>query len=111
MEFDNNKPIYLQISDKLSEDILEGNVTPGSRIPSVREYSAEIGVNPNTVARAYEKMTDEGIIFNKRGIGFFVSEKARDEVLAAQRKDFLENELPRIKKKMELLELNIKNYL
>lgn len=103
MEFDELKPIYLQINDAICERILSRAVNPGDRIPSVREYGAEIGVNPNTVARSYEKLTDAGIIFNKRGIGYFVSDDARDIILEAQRKAFLENELPQFLKRMYLL--------
>ena len=69
MEFDANKPIYLQISDSLCERILSGSLQPEDRILSVRELGAEIGVNPNTVARSYEKLTDAGIIYTKRGLG------------------------------------------
>ncbi|MBQ3847127.1 MAG: GntR family transcriptional regulator, partial [Bacteroidales bacterium] len=56
MEFSENKPIYLQISETISERILSGEVKPEDRIPSVREYGASIGVNPNTVMRSYEKL-------------------------------------------------------
>lgn len=70
---------------------------------SVREYGAEIGVNPNTVMRSYEKLTSEGIIYNKRGIGYFVSADARDIVLQTQRKEFIERELPAIRRRMQLL--------
>ncbi|MCQ2140792.1 MAG: GntR family transcriptional regulator [Bacteroidales bacterium] len=103
MEFNELKPIYLQINDSLCERILSGEVKAGDRIPSVREFGAEIGVNPNTVARSYEKLTDAGIIFNKRGIGYFVSDEAKEIILEAERKEFLENELPQILKRMALL--------
>lgn len=103
MEFDSNKSIYLQICDAICEQILSGDLAPDARIPSVREYGADIGVNPNTVMRSYEKLTSEGIIYNKRGIGYFISPEARELVLEAQRKDFLENELPAIRRRMELL--------
>lgn len=103
MEFNNNRPIYLQICDAICEQILSGELRPDERIPSVREYGADIGVNPNTVMRSYEKLTGEGIIYNKRGIGYFISKNAKKIVLEAQRKDFIENELPAILKRMELL--------
>lgn len=106
MEFNSNKPIYLQICDAICERILSGDLAPDSRMPSVREYGAETGVNPNTVMRSYEKLTDEGIIYNRRGIGYFTSPEARKIVLDVQRKEFLENELPLIIKKMKLLGLN-----
>lgn len=81
MEFNSNKAIYLQISDIICEKILSGELKADDRIPSVREYGASIGVNPNTVMRTYEKLTNEGIIYNKRGIGYFIGEKAKDIVL------------------------------
>ena len=60
MKFSSNKAIYLQISDIIREKILSGALKAEDRIPSVREYGASIGVNPNTVMRTYEKLTDEG---------------------------------------------------
>ena len=74
MEFDSNKPIFLQIADSFHEKILSGELNPGDRIMSVRELGGELGVNPNTVMRSYEKMTASGIIYNKRGIGYFISD-------------------------------------
>lgn len=103
MEFNENKSIYLQICDAICEQILSGELRPDERIPSVREYGAEIGVNPNTIMRSYEKLTAERIIYNKRGIGYFISADAKEIVLESQRKDFLENELPQIIRKMQLL--------
>ena len=106
MEFNSNRSIYLQICDAICEQILSGTLRPDERIPSVREYGAEIGVNPNTIMRSYEKLTADGIIYNRRGIGYFISPDALDTVLEAQRKDFLENELPQILKRMKLLGLD-----
>lgn len=103
MEFSENKSIYLQIYDAICERILKDELSPDSRIPSVREYGAEIGVNPNTVMRSYERLTGDGIIYNRRGIGYFISADAKEVVLQNLRKDFMENELPAIKRKMELL--------
>ena len=108
MEFNPNKAIYLQIRDSICERILSGELKPEDRIPSVREYGASIGVNPNTVMRTYEKLTQEGVIYNKRGIGYFISQEARDLVLESSRKEFIENELPVMIRKMELLRLDPK---
>ena len=106
MDFHGNKPIYLQIADAFCERILGGLARPDQRIPSVREYGADIGVNPNTVMRTYEKLTADGIIYNKRGIGYFVSPDAREKILTAQKADFLKNDVPAILRKMELLGLD-----
>lgn len=111
MEFNGNKSIYLQICDAICERILSGDLAPDSRIPSVREYGAEIGVNPNTIMRSYEKLTSEGIIYNKRGIGYFISESAPGIVLETQREEFLNNELPLILKRMKLLGIDPKEVL
>jgi len=111
MEFNANKSIYLQICDAICEQILSGTLRPDERIPSVREYGADIGVNPNTVMRSYEKLTGEGVIYNRRGIGYFISPGAREIVLEAQRKEFLENELPAVLKRMELLGISAEEVL
>lgn len=111
MDFHAEKPIYLQIADVFCEGILSGTLEAGSRVPSVREYGAEIGVNPNTVMRVYEKLTAEGIIFNKRGIGYFVADDARARILETQKEDFLTREVPVIKRKMDLLGLDAKIFM
>ena len=105
MNFSAEKPIYLQIADAVCDRILSGALKGEDRIPSVREYGADLGVNPNTMMRSYEKLTADGIIYNKRGIGYFVTPDARESVLKAQRKDFLEKEVPAIRQRMSLLGL------
>ena len=106
MDFKGEKPIYLQIADVFAENILSGKLKADDRIPSVREYGAEIGVNPNTVMRVYEKLTAEEIIYNKRGIGYFVAPDARAKILSAQKAEFLKEEVLAILRKMELLGLD-----
>ena len=69
----------------------------------MREYGVQIGVNPNTVMRSYEKLTDDGVIYNKRGIGYFVATDSRERVLKAMKEDFLQNEWPAILHKLTLL--------
>ena len=107
MEFNSNKSIYLQICDSICEQILSGELEADARIPSVREYGSNIGVNPNTVMRSYEKLTTDGIIYNKRGIGYFICQDAKETVLQAQRKEFIENEVPAFLKRMELLGITL----
>ena len=109
MEFNSNKPIYLQISDSICEKILSGEYPEEGRILSVRELGAEIGVNPNTIMRTYEELERKDIIFNKRGIGYFVSEGAVSLVRKALKKDFLENELPSLFKTMKLLNVSVED--
>ena len=107
MEFEENKPIYLQIVDGICERVLNGTFKAGERIPSVREWAATIGVNPNTVARAYDTMAGRNIIFNTRGIGFSVAENAVEVILAEARRKFVEEEFPAVRKRAELLGINL----
>lgn len=74
-----------------------------SRIPSVREMGATLGVNPNTIVRTYQLLEGDDIIYNKRGLGYFVKEGARERIKEKQRKEFLEKDLPQFKAKAELL--------
>lgn len=111
MEFNDNKPIYVQISDGFCEQVLSGELAPGERVPSVREWGATIGVNPNTVARSYDMLTETGVIYQKRGIGFFVCEDAREKILASERRRFIEEELPATIKRAQLLGIDLKEYI
>ncbi|HJG88733.1 GntR family transcriptional regulator [Barnesiella viscericola] len=95
MQFKENQTIYLQIAERISDEILLGHYATGARIPSVREYAALVEVNANTVMRSYEFLQTQGIIFNKRGIGFFVAPDAKIKIREYRRNEFLKNELPR----------------
>ena len=106
MDFNSDKPIFLQIAASICDRILSGELQAEDRIPSVREYGAEIGVNPNTMMRAYERLTSDGVIYNKRGIGYFVSPEARSLVLEQQKKEFLEKDVPAIRARLALLGLD-----
>ena len=108
MEFDSNKPIYLQIADAICDRVLSGELPEGERIPSVREHGADIGVNPNTVARSYERLETLGVIRQQRGIGFFIAEDARDLILKDARERFLREELPAFAERARLLGITAK---
>ena len=103
MEFNAHKPIYLQICSQLYEQILRGELKADDRILSVRDYGIQLGVNPNTIMRSYETMTAAGIIYNKRGIGYFIATEAKDMVLKQMKEEFINEELPQVIKKMRLL--------
>ncbi len=109
MEFNNQTAIYIQIVEYFYEAILQEKWKSKDRIPSVRQLAVELEVNPNTAMRAYNLLQEQGIIYNKRGLGFFVSENAKSEVLALMKKSFLTNELPDIFKKMDLLGISPEN--
>jgi DNA-binding transcriptional regulator YhcF (GntR family) len=103
--------IYRQIAEFGIEQVLSGEWTDGERIPSVRQLAAEVGVNPNTVMHAYDYLKSLEIIETQRGKGFFVAEAGRKAAIQLRRQSFLEEELPRIRKNLELLEIDAKELL
>lgn len=107
MEFSEPKGIYLQIADQIRERILRGEWKSGERIPSIRELAVELGVNPNTVTRSYQKLLERELISNQRGRGYFVSENAVERALGEMRKEFMRDELPRIIEAMRLLGIGV----
>lgn len=86
MNFKESKAIYLQIADRICDEILLGQLGEEERIPSVREYAAIVEVNANTVMRSFDYLQSQNIIYNKRGIGYFVATGAR-ELIHSLRKD------------------------
>src|SRR5215217_4433551 len=107
MEFKDKQAIYLQIADFLCEQILLGKWPPGERIPSVRDLGGMMEVNPNTVMRTYDFLQNKEIIFNKRGIGYSVSEDAQQRILLYKKERFLESELPEVFKTLYLLNISM----
>lgn len=93
MNFKENKAIYLQIADRICDEVLLGQYQEEERIPSVREYAAVVEVNANTVMRSYDYLQTQGIIYNKRGIGYFVSAGARGQILSLRKDYFLKEEV------------------
>jgi len=106
MEFHSQQAIFLQIADLLTDGILVKKWGPDERIPSVREMATSIEVNPNTVMRAYAYLQDQGIIVNKRGIGFFVAADSVSKIIDLKRADFIANDVPRISKTLKLLNIS-----
>ena len=107
MDFKKQKPIYQQIADTLCERIAGGELKPDERMPSVRDVAVQLGVNPNTVMRTFDYLQQTEIIYNKRGMGYFVSADAAEKVLALHREDFIENDLPVFLQKMNMLGLTM----
>ncbi len=106
MEFITSKGIFLQIADNLCHQVLEGQLKPGERVPSVRDLAAEFEVNRNTVMRTYTILQEAGIFDNKRGIGFFISDNAVELVRINEKNHFFNNDLPNFIRKVKLLKLN-----
>ena len=108
MDFRNKQAIYLQIAEYVSEQVLLSRWVAGDKIPSVRELAAELEVNPNTVMRTYEFLSQQDVIVNKRGIGYFPADDATDRIRTFRRGQFLENDLPQFFKNLNLLNIDLR---
>jgi GntR family transcriptional regulator len=100
------RPVYLQLRDRIAEAILEGRYREGDMLPSVRSFAAEQGANPLTVAKAYQLFQEEGLIVVKRGVGMFVAAGANKRLLERERRAFLDEEWPRIRQVIERLQID-----
>ena len=103
MEYSEHKPIYLQNVDLMQEKILREEWREEERIPSVREMGAMVGVNPNTIVRSYQLLESQEVIYNKRGLGYFVKEGAVARIKENVKNEFIANELPQFKAKAQML--------
>ena len=111
MDFKSTQTIYRQIEHWVYEQILSGAWKPGERAKSVREMAVAFEVNPNTVMRSYERLQNQEIITNKRGIGFFVNEDAPETIHAIRKKEFMEEEVPEFLKNMRLLGITMEEIM
>lgn len=107
MSFTNDKAIYVQIADRLCDEILAGKYNDDERIPSVREYSVLLEVNTNTAVKSYDLLASSGVIYNKRGLGYFVTKGARSKIMKERRTVFMKQKLPELFRNMELLGIDI----
>ena len=103
MNFKESKAIYLQIADRICDEVLLGQYREEERIPSVREYAAVVEVNANTVMRSYDYLQSQEVIYNKRGIGYSVASGARALILSLRKEYFLIEEVDYFFKQMYTL--------
>ena len=109
MIFSNDKPIYIQMADRLCDAILSGVYQDDDRIPSVREYAVLLEVNTNTAVKAYEQLAREEVIYNKRGLGYFVTPGAKKQILKVRKQEFMKEKLPELFRQMQLLGITLED--
>ena len=95
-EWNDTQPIYRQLRDRVVAMILEGVLTDGDPLPSVRTVAGEYRLNPLTVLKGYQELVDEGLVEKKRGRGMFVLEGARKALMKDERQSFLNEQWPEI---------------
>jgi len=110
-EWTDPRPIYRQLRDRVVAMILDGVLAEGDPLPSVRNVAAEYRVNPLTVLKSYQQLVDEGLVESRRGRGMFVNPGARQLVLEAERRKFLNDEWPAIHATIQRLGLEAKDLL
>jgi GntR family transcriptional regulator len=105
-KWNEDAPIYRQLRDRVVAMILEGVLSDGDALPSVRNVAAEYRLNPLTVLKGYQELVDEGLVEKKRGRGMFVTDGARKNLLKDERQRFVEKEWPKIGATIERLGLD-----
>ena len=86
--FDDRSPIYLQIADKIKDDILNGSLREDEQVMSTNQYAAFYRINPATAAKGFHQLIDEGVLYKRRGVGMFVAPDARARLLSQRRERF-----------------------
>ena len=109
MIFTNDKAIYIQMADRLCDEILADKYKDDDRIPSVREYAVMLEVNANTVVKAYDELSRANIIYNKRGLGYFVTPGAKKQILKERKQEFMKERLPELFRQMQLLDITLED--
>ena len=99
-------PIYRQLKQRVVAMIIDGELKSGDALPSVRTVAADYQLNPITVSRAFQELADDGLVEKRRGLGMFVLEGARQQLLASERRHFLEQEWPQVVERIERLGLD-----
>jgi len=107
MQFTDNKAIYLQIGEFIQEKILKREWQPDERIPSVRDLAASLSVNYNTIIHTYEWLQQRELIYDKRGLGYFVAPDALQKLIRERRHQLVSTLIPDVFKEMSLLDFSI----
>lgn len=107
----NERPVYLQLRDRIAAAILDGDYRDGDMLPSVRAFASDQGANPLTVAKAYQLFQEEGLIEVRRGVGMFVANGAADRLRATERTRFLAEEWPLLRARIERLGIDFRDLL
>ena len=98
---DNDRPIYLQLMERIQRDIIAGVYQPGDKLPSVRDLALEAAVNPNTMQKAVSELERSGLVYSQRTSGRFITEDT--EMLTQMKKELATEHIQEFFQKMEQL--------
>jgi DNA-binding transcriptional regulator YhcF (GntR family) len=88
---DDGRPIFVQIAERIENDIIEGGLPEETQVPSTNQFASFYQINPATAAKGVNLLADRGILYKKRGIGMFVASGARERLLDNRKEQFYEN--------------------
>lgn len=89
----NNKPLYLQCADWVMDAVASSTFAPESRVPGVRELAASQQINIGTAQKSYEYLAQHGVIYNKRGMGYYVHPDGPERVVALRKAEFMNHDM------------------
>ena len=110
-QWKDDRPIYLQLKDRILTMIMDGVIEEGAALPSVRKVAVEYQINPITASKAYAELVGEGLVEKRRGLGMFILEGSRKKLLATEQKSFLNVEWPIIIEQIARLGLDVSELL
>lgn len=105
------RPVYLKLRDIIAAAIIDGTYAEGAMLPSVRSFAADQGANPLTVAKAYQQFQLDGLVEVQRGVGMYVARGAAQRLRATERDQFLTEEWPMLRQRIERLGLSVAELL
>jgi len=111
VDWHDQSPIYRQLKQKVLSMILDGILTPGDALPSVRQVATQYQINPVTVSKAYQELLDQGLVEKRRGLGMFVTDNAFERLLINERERFLNEEWPATCERIRRLGLNMNDLM
>lgn len=110
-DFKQDRAIYLQMAERICDEILAGKYNADDRIPSVRELAVLLEVNTNTVVKTYELLLQWEVIYTKRGLGYFVTTDSLKKIRQTRSSKFMNENLPELFRQMELLDIPIETVI
>ncbi|OIQ25872.1 GntR family transcriptional regulator [uncultured Vibrio sp.] len=109
-QWNDRQPIFRQLADQITQQILKGIWCEGDALPSVRKISADMKINHLTVMKGYQLLVDEGLVEKKRGQGMFVAQGANQKLLADEKAHFLEQQIPQVAATLQRLNMSFDEF-
>jgi GntR family transcriptional regulator len=110
-QWNDSQPIYWQLKERTIAMILDGTLTEGEALPSVRTVASDFQLNPITVSKSYQALVDDDLVEKRRGLGMFIREGARQKLMESEREKFLSEEWPAMVLRIQQLGLNTNKLL